>query len=62
MFIIADRRYLVYSVYAPCVGSERAAFFSGPLRAALLEGVRRFPDAALVVGGDFNCIESVGLD
>ena len=54
--------YLVYSVYAPSVASERAAFFSGPLRDALLDGVQRFPGATLVVGGDFNCIASVALD
>ena len=46
--------YLLYSVYAPCVGAERAAFFTGPLRSALADGVRRHPGARLVLGGDFN--------
>ena len=57
-----DNTYLLYSVYAPCVGVERAAFFAGPLRAALGDGVRRHPGARLVLGGDFNCVESVLLD
>jgi len=54
--------FLLYSVYAPCVGAERAAFFTGPLRTALADGVRRHPGARLVLGGDFNCVESALLD
>ncbi len=61
-FRLGGRVYLVYSVYAPCEGAQRAAFFSGPLRAALRGGLQRYPGAELVVAGDFNCIESLALD
>ena len=56
------QQFLFFSVYAPAVGAERAAFFLGPLREALLDGQRRHPAARLIVGGDFNCIESLTLD
>lgn len=59
---LGGRHYLVYSVYAPSEGAQRAAFFTGPLRAALLGGVQRCPGAELIVAGDFNCIESPALD
>jgi exonuclease III len=59
---LGGHSYLVYSVYAPHTANDRASFFSSTLRPVLLDGVGQHPDAYLVVGGDFNCIESPTLD
>jgi exonuclease III len=59
---LASSRFLVFSVYAPSVGADREAFFQGSLRAALVQTCEAHPGAQLVVGGDFNCIESAALD
>jgi exonuclease III len=59
---LTSHRYIVFSVYAPARGEERPAFFQGPLRDAMRRAVERYPGAELVVGGDFNCIESVTRD
>jgi len=49
----------VGSVYAPAVAAERAAFFE-VLHAALPRRPQR--EAPLLLGGDWNCVESVQLD
>lgn len=62
-FAELDRQpFLLFSVYAPCVAEHRVPFFSEELAPAIREAVRRFPTAQLVVGGDFNCIESASRD
>jgi exonuclease III len=48
------------SVYAPCVAAERAGFFGGVLRQAL--PVLHGHECITVVGGDFNCIDSLSID
>lgn len=62
LLTVGGHSYLVYSVYAPHTANDRASFFTSTLRPILLEGVGQHPDAFLVVGGDFNCIESPTLD
>ena len=47
----------VLSVYAPDTpGPDQSAFFTSTLMAAIPEG------RAVLVGGDFNCVESLALD
>jgi exonuclease III len=61
LLTLAETSYLVYSVYAPCVGAEREGFFS-TLRTAVAADAAAHPHAALVMGGDFNCIPTLHLD
>ena len=51
-FSMAGLPYSLVTVYAPASDEQaaRAAFFNGPLRAALPEGRR------ILLGGDFNCV------
>ncbi len=62
-FAEVDRQpLLLFSVYAPCVPERRVSFFAEELTPAIRDALRKFPTAQLVIGGDFNCIESAVHD
>ena len=56
-FSLRQANYTVVSVYAPCVGSERSAFFT-----VLQNSMAKIQHRTVLMGGDFNCISDPILD